>query len=57
MYLFYFWMHWVFIAVCRLSLVPVSWDCSSLLCMDFSLQWLLLFWGTVSRHRAFTSCK
>ena len=50
-------MHLVFIAVCGLSHILVSWDYVSLLCMDFSLWWLLLFWGTGSRHRAFTSFK
>ena len=39
----YFWLHWVFIASCRLSLVTASGGSSSLQYMDFSLQWLLLF--------------
>ena len=32
--------------------VVVSWGYSSLLCMGFLLQWLLLFWSTGSRSRA-----
>ena len=38
---FYFWLHWVFIAVCRLSLVAASGGYSSLQCTGFSLRWLL----------------
>ena len=38
----YFWLHWVFIAVPRLSLVVVSGGYSSLQCVDVSLQQLLL---------------
>ena len=34
----YFWLHWVFIAMRRLSLVAVSRGYSSLQCMGFSLQ-------------------
>jgi len=50
----YFWLHWVFIAVCRLSLVAVSY--SSLRYTGFSLPWLLLLWSTDSRHAGFSSC-
>ena len=39
----YLWLHWVFVAVCGLSLVSVSRGCSSLQCMGFSLRCLLLF--------------
>ena len=35
--LFYFWLHWVFVAVRGLSLAVESGGCSSLQCMDFSL--------------------
>ena len=42
-YLFiYFWLRWVFVAVCGLSLVVASRGYSSLWCMGFSLQWLLV---------------
>ena len=34
----YFWLHWVFVAVCRLSLVVESGGYSSLRCADFSLR-------------------
>ena len=39
---FYFWLCWVFIAACGLSLVAASGGYSSLRCMGFSLSWLLL---------------
>ena len=51
----YFWLHWVVIAVCRLSLgavsgAPFQW------CMRFSLQWLLLQ-STGSRASRLSSCR
>ena len=52
----YFWLHWVFIAVCGLSLVVASGGYSSLWCAGFSLQWLLLLQSTSSRHIVFSSC-
>ena len=52
----YFWLHWVFIAACGLSLVVVCGVFSSLRCMGFSLWWLLLLWSTGSRHTGFSSC-
>ena len=36
-----FWLHWVFIAGLRLSLVAASGDYPSLQCASFSLRWLL----------------
>ena len=48
-YLFNCWLHTVSIAALRLSLVAVSGGCSSLWCMGFSLQWLLLLWNTGCR--------
>ena len=51
----YFWLHWVFVAVCRLSLVAASRGYSSLWCMGFSSWWLLL-WTTGSGHVGFSSC-
>ena len=46
----YFWLHWVFVAACRLSLVVVSGRLlSSLWCVGFSLWWLLLLRSTGSR--------
>ena len=38
----YFWLHWVFVAVRRLSLVVASGGYSSLWFTGFSLRWLLL---------------
>ena len=37
-----FWLHWVCVAVCRLSLVAARGGYSWLWCMGFSLPWLLL---------------
>ena len=48
-YLFIFWLHWVFVAACGLSLVAASGGSSSLRCMGFSLRWLLLLRSTGSR--------
>ena len=39
-YLLYFWLHWVFIALCELSLVVAGGGYSSLCCMGFLLWWL-----------------
>ena len=42
-YLFiYFWLHWVFVAAHRLSLVAASGGYSSFWCTSFSLRWLLV---------------
>ena len=54
--LIYFWLHWVFVAACGLSLVAASWGCSSLRCAGFSLRRLLLLWSTGSRRAGFSSC-
>ena len=53
---FYFWLRWVFIAVCRLSLVVVSRGYSSLRWEGFSLWWLLLLRSAGSRRAGFSSC-
>ena len=47
--LIYFWLYWVFAAVCGLSLVVVNRGYSSLLCTGFSLWWLLCLLSTGSR--------
>ena len=52
----YFWLHWVFVAVCGLSLVAASEGYSSLWCVGFSLRWLLLLQSTGSRRVGFSSC-
>ena len=49
--LFYFWLHWVFIVVRRLSLVAVSGGYSSLQCVGFSLRWLLVAEHRLQVHR------
>ena len=54
--LFYFWLHWVFVAARGLSLVAASGGYSSLWCTGFSLRWLLLLWSTGSRRLGFSSC-
>ena len=53
---FFFWLCWVFVAVCRLSLVVVSRGYSSLWSAGFSLRWLPLLWSVSSRHAGFSSC-
>ena len=60
---FYFWLHWVFVAAHRLSLVVASGGYSLLQCVGFSLQWLLLLgsralgaWASVVAARALSSC-
>ena len=51
----YFWLCWVFVATCRLSLVAASRGYSSLWCMGFSLRWLLLFPSVGSRRMGCSS--
>ena len=55
-HLFIFWLHWVFVAACGLSLVAASGGYSSLQCMGFSLWWLLWLQSTGSRRTGFSSC-
>ena len=56
-YLFiYFWLHWVFVAAHGLSLVVANGGFSSLWCVGFSLQWLLLLQNMGSRRSGFSSC-
>ena len=52
----YFWLCWVFVAVRGLSLVEASRRYSSLQCMGFSLQWLLLLRSTGSNCTVFSHC-
>ena len=52
----YFWLCWVFVAACGLSLVAASGGYSSLRCRGFLLWCLLLLWSTGSRHAGFSSC-
>ena len=52
----YFWLHWVFVAARRLSLVVASGGYFSLRCTDFSLQCLVLLQSTGSRRTGFSSC-
>ena len=46
-FIIYLWQHWVFVAVCGLSLVAESGGYSSLQCTGFSLWWLPF----VAEHR------
>ena len=55
-YFIYFWLRWVFVAVCRFSLVAASGGYSSLRCAGFSLRWLLLLRSRGSRRAGFSSC-
>ena len=52
----YFWLCWVFVAACGLSLVAARGGYSSLRCMGFSLLWLPLLRSTGSRDGGFSSC-
>ena len=51
----YFWLCWVFVAPCGLSLVAASRGYSLLWCMGFSLWWLLLLQSAGSRRVGFSS--
>ena len=51
LFIFYFGLRWVFVAVRGLSLAAVSRGYSLLRCTAFSLWWLLF-----SRHAGFSSC-
>ena len=50
------WLHCVFAAACKLSLVAASGGYSLLQCTGCSLQWLLLLQSRGSRHAGFSSC-
>ena len=52
----YFWLRWIVVAVCGLSLVVASRGYSSLQCAGFSFWWLLLLRSTGSRRAGFSSC-
>ena len=52
----YFWLHWVFVAACGISLVAASGGYSLLQCTGISLLWLLLLRSTGSRGVGFSSC-
>ena len=54
--LFIYWLRWVFVAACGLSLVVLSRGYSLLRCAGFSLWWLLLLRSTGSRRTGFSSC-
>ena len=51
----YSWLRWVFVAACGFSLVAASGGYSSLRCVGFSLQWLLLLQSMGSRWVGFSS--
>ena len=55
-FFFFFWLRWVFAGARGLSLVAVSGGYSLLLCVSFTLQWLLLLRSTGSRSAGFSSC-
>ena len=54
--LFIYWLHWVFVAVHRLSLAAVGGGYFSLHSVDLSLGRLLLLRSTGSRHMGLSSC-
>ena len=51
----FFWLRWVFVGACRVSLVAVSGSYTSLRRVGVSLQWLLLLRSTGSRRVGFSS--
>ena len=53
-YLFIYWLQWVSVAACRLSLVGASQGYSSLWFMGSSLWWSLL-WSAGCKHSGFNS--
>ena len=56
-YLFiYFWLGWVSVAACGLSLVAANGGYSSLQCVGFLLRWFLFLRSTGSRRTGFSSC-
>ena len=48
----YFWLFWVFVAVCGLSLATASEGYSWMQCLGFSLRWLLLLQAQALGTRA-----
>ena len=52
----YFWLRWVFLAACVLSLVAASGGLLFVACVGFSLCWLLMLRSTDSRHAGVRSC-
>ena len=52
----YFWLCWVFIAACRLSLVVAGRGYSSLWFAGFLLWWLLMLQRWALGHVGFSSC-
>ena len=54
--IYLFWLCWVFVAACKLSLAAASGGYTSLQCAGFSLRWLLLLQSMGSRHAGFSSC-
>ena len=48
-YVYYFWLHWIFVAMCRLSLVVASRGCFLTAVPWLLLWWLLLLASTGSR--------
>ena len=51
-----FWLCWVFVAVCGLSVVGESGGYSVIVVHGLLLQWLLLLQSMGSRHAGFSSC-
>ncbi|CAN0001917.1 unnamed protein product [Rangifer tarandus platyrhynchus] len=51
-----FWLYWVSVAACGLSLAVMYRGCPLILYVGFSLRWLLLLWSTGSRHSGFSRC-
>lgn len=52
----FFWLHWIFVAARRPSLVAVSGGYSLFWCAGFSMRWPVLLQSTGSKHTGFGSC-
>ena len=56
LFVFIFWLHWVFVALCGLSLVAVSSGYSLLRFMGFSVWGFSCCRGQTLGHMVFSSC-
>ena len=55
-FIYLFWLCWVFVAMCGLSLVVASGGCFLLQSAGFSSWWLLLLWRAVGSRAHWPRC-
>ena len=53
---FYFWLPWVFVAVCGRFSSCSEWGLLFVVVLRLLIGWLLLLQSTGSRHAGFSSC-